>query len=134
MFTSPNPPLAVKVNPDPHLSAMWEEAIRQYRSGTGSQALDFERAISESDPDRSMLMLVKQCVGDFEKFREHDSKIRRILKPIAEVLMSFADAGSDVGSVSPTSSLLILFCTNHGEQRRQLCQGAHSFLSQYQVS
>lgn len=106
MSQSPDLAPSVGITPDPGakaLSDLWDRAIAQHREDHKNESLDLELVIRRISPTRDMSEVVMKCAGDFKTFRDEGSRIRSILTPIAKVISSFVDAGSDAASVSSES-------------------------------
>ena len=81
-------------------AGLWKEALTRYETVAGHKlpAADDFPVLSLKNPD-DIIEYVERQGRAFDTCRTKGEKIRRVLKPIADIVSSFLDAGAEAASV-----------------------------------
>ena len=82
---------------------LWTGALERYKGQTGHALPPADDFPSRSrDPDEIVQYIDRQG-REFKEYRTEGARIRRVLKPIVNIVLPFLDAGAEWASVRTTS-------------------------------
>ena len=85
-------------------NGLWREALDRYQANSGRQLPSVDVFASKSlDPDE-VIRYIDERGQEFKSFRTEGEKIRRVLRPMVDLILPFLDAGAE-GAVGHGSHL-----------------------------
>jgi hypothetical protein len=97
---APSPSLSRITMSNDSFQRIWNEAIRNYQSLTGTDITGEVNDIGDIDTADDLLRRIDQAQERFKLYRKRGEKIRRVLEPLLVLIRAFSDTiGNAVGMV-----------------------------------